>query len=534
MVFESDEAGVFAMMRGKGLFSSRVQMLSFWLGCAAVATGVLLHLPMFIESADMGYHLAGMAMDPGMIVGMALIVGGTMAAGYGLLPDGSFRRVSGHSVRIQSADDGKLTASHWMLMAIVVLALIIDTMKPATLGFVVPGMREEYGLTKSGAAWLPLVALTGTAVGSLMWGAIADLYGRRASILLAAIMFVGTSICGAMPSFAWNLVMCFLMGASAGGLLPVAYVLLTEAVPVKQRGWILVAVGGLGTAGGYLAASGFSWLLQPIFGWRIMWLIGLPTGLLLILLNRFIPESPKFLLLHGRLEEAKQVMRRFGATFADDAAPSHSAPPDAVTDTVNPWGAIVALTVTGLTWGVLNFGLLLWLPAELHARGFSIVAANALLARSALLAFPAVAIGALSYSLWSTKWSLVGTLVAAASGLLGITQLDGALTSANSELLPFLAFLVMGTNGILAVLLPYAAENSPLRWRGRATGWVAAATKMGGIVAQACAVLSVVPPAQIVAFLLLGPIAISIVLIAWYGAETRGRVLIDAESFQTL
>ncbi len=517
------------------LFASRRRALAFWLGCAGVAIGVLLHLPMFIESADMGYRMAGMPMDPGMIVGMALIVGGIVLASYGLLPEG-WRRMKGESVRIESTENARLTPSHWMLMAIVVLALIIDTMKPAALGFVVPGMREEYGLTKAGVAWLPFVALTGTALGSLIWGTIADLYGRRASILLAAIMFVGTSICGAMPSFAWNLIMCFLMGASAGGLLPVAYVLLTEIAPAKQRGWILVAVGGLGTAGGYLAASGFSALLQPVFGWRIMWLIGLPTGLFLILLNRFIPESPKFLMLHGRLEEAKAIMQRFGATIG--VGPQASAPiVDLRADSqssADVWGAVLALTVTGLTWGVLNFGLLLWLPAELHARGFSIDAANAVLARSALLAFPAVAIGALSYSLWSTKWSLVGTLAASAGGLIGIMQLGGPLMQADSDLVPFLAFLVVGTNGILAVLLPYAAENSPLRWRGRATGWVAAATKMGGIAAQGCSVLNIVPSAQIVAFILLGPIAISAALIAWYGAETRGRVLLDADNFSAL
>ncbi len=468
-------------------------------------------------------------MDDGMLAGMVLIVAGTAAAAYGLLPRGSFRNVAeSAALRVDNLEDGPLNASHWMLMAIVVLALIIDTMKPATLGFVVPGMREEYGLTKAGVAWLPFLALTGTAVGSLAWGTIADIYGRRASILLAAIMFVGTSICGAMPSFAWNLAMCFLMGASAGGLLPVAYVLLTEIAPAKHRGWILVAVGGLGTAGGYLAASGFSYLLQPVFGWRIMWLLGLPTGLFLIVLNRFIPESPKFLLAHGRVAEAKSILARFGGSVRS-RAPAISTDSGNRTEEPGNWGSVIALTMTGLTWGVLNFGLLLWLPADLHARGFSINLSNALLARSALLAFPAVAIGAVSYSLWSTKWSLVGTLIVSAGGMIGIMQLGGSLMNTDRSLIPFLVLLVVGTNGILAVLLPYAAENARLRWRGRATGWIAAATKIGGIAAQTCSVLNVVPPVETVAFFLLSPIALSILLIIFCGAETRGRLLLEPE-----
>ena len=130
-------------------------------------------------------------------------------------------------------------------------------------------------------AVLPFVALTGTTVGSFIWGALADIYGRRASILLAAVLFVGTSICGAMPSFSWNIFMCFMMGLAAGGMLPVANALLAEIMPTKHRGWCLVLLGGIGTIGGYFATSELSALLQPHFGWRIMWLIGFPTGLIL-------------------------------------------------------------------------------------------------------------------------------------------------------------------------------------------------------------------------------------------------------------
>jgi putative MFS transporter len=504
------------------LFASTTKALLFWVGCAAVAAGVGLHIPMFLECADMGYRMAGMPMGSGMMIGMGLIVLGIVVTGYSLMPERGSE--SGADLVVEAGDEAQLSASHVMLMAVVAIALIIDTMKPATLGFVVPGMREEYGLSKATVALLPFIALIGTAAGSLVWGAIADLYGRRASILLAAIMFVGTSICGAMPSFAWNLTMCFLMGASAGGLLPVAYVLLSETAPARQRGWILVVVGGLGTAGGYLAASGFSWLLQPIFGWRIMWLLGLPTGLFLIALNRFIPESPKFLIHHGRFDEARAILTRFGAVVHEVVATPPAAAAHRRADGI---GAIAALTVTGLTWGLINFGLLLWLPAELHAHGYSIDLANTVLAKSALLALPTVLAAAIAYSLWSTKWSLVATLAVAAAGLVGVVALQGSFADTNP--VPILALVVIGANAILAVLLPYAAENSTLAWRGRATGWVAAATKIGGIGAQATSVLGIAPDAGTAAALLIVPLALSVLLLARYGAETRGRILADAQ-----
>ena len=101
-------------------------------------------------------------------------------------------------------------------------------------------------LPKQTASLVPFFALVGTVVGSIVWGIIADIYGRKASILLSAVMFVGTSICGAMPSLAWNVGMCFMMGAAAGGMLPVTYALLAEMMPSKHRGWSLVLVGGLG------------------------------------------------------------------------------------------------------------------------------------------------------------------------------------------------------------------------------------------------------------------------------------------------
>jgi putative MFS transporter len=179
------------------------------------------------------------------------------------------------------ADSVPLNREHWKLAVVLVIALAVDVLKPATLGFVMPGMTTEYEITKQAAGVLALVALTGTTVGSVLWGRMADLFGRRAAILLSALMFIGTAICGAMPAFGWNLAMCFLMGASAGGLLPITFTLMAETVPAAHRGWLLVALGGAGTSAGYLFAAGAAALLVPEFSWRVLWLLGLPTGLVM-------------------------------------------------------------------------------------------------------------------------------------------------------------------------------------------------------------------------------------------------------------
>ncbi|MEV1242327.1 MFS transporter [Nonomuraea sp. NPDC050022] len=59
-----------------------------------------------------------------------------------------------------------------------------------------------------------------------------------------------------------------------------------------------------------------TWAAPDQLGWRLLWLIGLPTGLIL-LLNRWIPESPRFLIKQGRDEEAQTVMRKYGATIVE-------------------------------------------------------------------------------------------------------------------------------------------------------------------------------------------------------------------------
>ena len=305
------------------LFADRRSALAFWFGSAIVAIGVVLHLPMFWMARNSGFILAGMPMDPAMLLGMALIVGGIAVAGYGLLPN---RGAQIPQELISPPEDAPLTLAHWKLMAVLALALIIDVMKPASLGFVTPGMRTEYGIDRATVALLPFSALIGTAAGSFIWGSLADLYGRRAAILLSSVMFVGTSICGAMPSLWWNIGMCFLMGAAAGGMLPVAYALLAEIMPTKHRGWCLVLIGGIGTIGGYFAASELSALLQPFFGWRIMWFLNLPTGLMLIALSPFIPESTRFLQFMGRTEDARATLARFGSVKVHSQAADEFTP----------------------------------------------------------------------------------------------------------------------------------------------------------------------------------------------------------------
>ena len=518
-------------MTQPGVLADRPHLWAFLVGCVAVTAGVVMHLPMFWMGRDNHFHLAEMPMDGAMLAGMALIVGGILVAGYGLLPRRALRHVdAGELLRIAAPEDVRLGAAHWRLMLVLTVALVIDVMKPASLGFVLPGMRAEYVVSKATVAWLPFAALSGTVAGSVVWGWLADVYGRRASILLSAVMFVGTAICGAMPNFWWNVGMCFLMGAAAGGMLPVTYALLAETMPSRERGWVLVLVGGLGAVGGYLAASGCAAWLEPIFSWRILWFLNLPTGLLLIFLNAFIPESPKYLAAQGRVAEAIRTLRGFGCEVHAEPRAVPPAPARGQAHLTHELAARTwALSIAAVAWGLINFGLLLWMPVHLVDKGYSMALSSRLLSASALIAIPTVFVAAFLYSRWSTKGALLGSIGITALGLLGVMALEMAPPGTLSPVWP-IALLIVGINAIVAMLLPYAAESYPLAVRGRATGWIAACTKGGGLIAQLLSLLALVPGLFTAALAILVPVGLALALVWRYGVETRGRDLRDFEA----
>lgn len=521
------------MTQESSLFSTVKHAAAFWLGCMAVTAGVLLHIPMFLMGRYTHFRMVGMPMGAGMLAGMGLIVAGFGATAYGLKP--ARRAASIDYEEITPPEDAPLTRAHWVQITVLAVALIIDVMKTATLGFVIPGMRGEYGLTFAGVAALPFSGLLGTTIGSFLWGVLADFYGRRASILLAAVIFMGTSICGAMPSFSWNIVMCFFMGIGAGGMLPVAYALLAEIMPTKHRGWCLVLIGGIGTVGGYFATSALSAALQPFFGWRIMWLINLPIALILVAVSPVLQESARFLQSMGRIKEARETLARFGILL--DAKyiqriRAQGRPAAAPVKIQGLLGVTVALTLAALAWGFVNFGVLLWLPGSLVAEGRSMGVASAIIARSSLIAVPTIVIAAWLYSIWSTKRALVLSIGVTTLGLIAVMVRHNHAFQVLSNPVIAVSLLVVGTSAVISILLPYTAEVYPLRVRGRATGWVAGSSKAGGLITQGLSLLALVPGLGLAAGLIAIPSLLSMLLIAALGRDTRGRDLRELETGQ--
>ncbi len=512
--------------------------LAFWAGVLAVSAGVALHLPMYVMARDMHYHMAGMPMDVSMIAGMVLIVVGLGLAAFGLIPRRGRAAVEEvANVRVRAMDDAPIKKAHVALLAVMAAAVTIDVMKPTTLAFVIPGMTLEYGLhsplNPSGTvpvAWFPFSALAGMVIGAFTWGVLGDLIGRRASVLLAAVMFIATSICGAMPSFYLNLFMCFMMGVAVGGMLPIAFALLAETIPARHRGWLMVLIGG-DVAGAYVLTSYLSSVLEPRFSWRILWLIGLPTGIFLILLNRWIPESPRFLLAIGRIAEATEVMKRFGAEIITATQTAE----ERVSQLQSRFGQLFRHPLGGLTvgvglfgvgWGLVNNGFLLWLPTNLRQLGMDVGAADRLLANSALIGFPVIFVVAMLYGFWSSKRTMIGAAIVTAGALITFTVLGERVGENRVLLQALIVALLAGTSAMLAMLTPYSSEVYPTRIRARGTGLAGMTGRAGGFLGVGIVLAGLAPP-TIRGAALIGaiPIALAIVAVIRYGIETRRRRL---------
>jgi putative MFS transporter len=473
----------------------------FWAGVALTSAGIAYHIWMFARAAPMHFQLATMPMTPSMWIAMAAIVFGVVLSGFALRHGRS--AVAGDRCPVAAVST---RSGNRRLIGVLSFALLLDQLKPATVAFIEPGMRLEYHLTRTEISWLPTVALTGTVVGSLVWGRAADRIGRRATILTASLLFLGTTVCGAMTSFAGNLIMCGLMGMAAGGMLPVVYALLTECLPARRRGAIMVLQAGLTTTGGYMIASGLAALLLPLAGWRVLWFAQLPLAIALIALNRSIPESAAF---NARADGTSRALVPATAILARPHL-RHT----------------LLVSAYALSWGLVYWGFATFLPSLLTARGG--MSAATLLFMSSVLAVPACAVASWLYTRWSTKRTMAVYAWTTAIGLVALAVIgrDGG----RIPTLIAVMTLLVGASGMIALLGPYTATAYPARLRGTGGGVVAAVSKSGGAFGPPliATLLGLAGGVRTTALLVALPVAAAAVAIALSRAEKSHASSADA------
>jgi MFS transporter, putative metabolite:H+ symporter len=264
----------------------------------------------------------------------------------------------------------RLTLNQWKIISAAILGDMLDFFDFFLIGYVLTFIVGEWHLSFMESGIILLAAGLGAIPGSFFWGWMADRIGRRKVFIATALNFsLATGIMAFTPDQHGWLILAFFrfwVGVGVAGLNVVDLPLVQEFVPSSKRGFI----GGLVTStisiGGALGAASGAYL-GPVIGWRGLFLIGLLPALFTLLIRAWVPESPRWLILRGRREEARQSI-----AWALQVDPQTIDVPDHLPEFKHvPWRelfnhprsvALVCLTGLAQTSGV---GLALWAPTLL-------------------------------------------------------------------------------------------------------------------------------------------------------------------------
>lgn len=260
----------------------------------------------------------------------------------------------------------KLTANQWRIIATANLGDMLDFFDFFLIGYVLAFIVGSWHLTFGQSALILLSSGLGAVPGAFFWGWLADRIGRRTVFIATALnVAFATGIMALTPDqggWIFLSVFRFLVGFGNAGLIAVDIPLVQEFVPTGKRGWVAGLTTVLLPAGNMLGALSGAFL-APLIGWRGLFVVGLLPAVLVLLIRVWVPESPRWLMRMGRMEEARKSL-----AWALQVDPSTIELPHAAEDVQTPswWElfryprsvAAACCTAISQTGGV---GLLLWI-----------------------------------------------------------------------------------------------------------------------------------------------------------------------------
>ncbi|HET8604949.1 MAG TPA: MFS transporter [Marmoricola sp.] len=202
---------------------------------------------------------------------------------------------------------------HWMIVVGLGSVWILDGLEVTMVGSVAPAMTS--GNLHISAAQIGVAAsiyVAGACLGALFFGQLTDRFGRKKLFLLTLGLYIlATVATGASMSVWWFYAARFFTGAGIGGEYSAINSAIDELIPARARGRVDLAINGsywVGSAAGALLALLLLNTISGDWGWRIAFLLGAVLGVTILIVRRHVPESPRWLFIHGREEEAESIV----------------------------------------------------------------------------------------------------------------------------------------------------------------------------------------------------------------------------------
>jgi MFS family permease len=207
---------------------------------------------------------------------------------------------------------------HWIVIAGLGTAWILDGLEVNVVGSISSRISESgagTGLTAADVSgWAASLYIAGACLGAIVFGQLTDRYGRKKLFMITlAIYLTGTVLTALSFSPGWFFACRFLTGMGIGGEYSAINSAIDELIPAKHRGRVDISINGSywlgGIGGSLLAVVMLNTNLFPVnVGWRLSFVLGAIIGLAVLLVRRNVPESPRWLFIHGRDKQAEKVV----------------------------------------------------------------------------------------------------------------------------------------------------------------------------------------------------------------------------------
>ncbi len=368
-----------------------------------------------------------------------------------------------------------LSAKQRFAITLVAFGEFIDGYDLLVMGAALILLREQFALTPQLVGLLGASTFLGAILGLIVFGDMSDRVGRRSIFIINLFFFVVFAIGSALvTSVTWLFVMRFLVGVGVGMDIPTSTAYLTEVAPRRQRGAILGSLLNVMWILGAMSSTLLAIPLLAYFGneaWR--WMLGLAAvpALLALLGRQGLPESPRWLLAQGRVDDARKAFEAFGVTTTPEMLKPVSRNAGSFSELLAP-AYRKRLILVGLVFLLNCFsGSISTIATPLVLRTVGALSANATLWFSA--------------SVWAV--SLVAALTSAVLidkigrrklcylsvipfGIIALLLSYFAQTSATVLVLGFYALGFFTWLGIAVLVWVWASELFPTHLRGRSQG----------------------------------------------------------------